>query len=215
MFILKKLLNLIDKGVIETREELEVFNHYAGLETDRSGEFTYTDWQFLLKEKLVYVNISGLLDEEGDLYEKDFLDALEKHLPLEIQNLDAFNSYDFWEDIEVEIREQVKKIFICSYGSPVWYEVLLDEDGKIFTIEGIGNMYRPYGNEVVCVKREENPSGNDFVEIEYKNYLKAENLPASEENFDEFLNICVDSNDFENYLDGVIEVFYKLLDEAV
>lgn len=213
MFILKSLLNLIDKGVIETREELEVFNHYAELETDRCGEFTYTDWQFLLREKLVYVNVSGLLDEEGYLYKEDFIHALEKHLPLEIQNPDFINNYDFLDEIEDEIREQVKNSFICSYGNSVWYEVLVDEDGKVFTIEGIGNMYRRFGKEVVCVTREENPFGNDFVEIGYENYLKIENLAVSEENFDEFLGICVNSDDFADYLDGVIEIFHKMLDE--
>ena len=52
MFKLKKILNLIDKGVIETREELELFKDYATLEISRD-DFTYIDVQFALQGKLI------------------------------------------------------------------------------------------------------------------------------------------------------------------
>lgn len=213
MFILKKLLNLIDKGVIETREELEVFNHYAELETDKCGEFTYTDWQFLLKEKLIYVNVSELLDGEGYWHEEDFLDALEKHLPLEILNPENINSDDFFDDIKWEILEQVEENFIKSYRNPIRYIVFLDEDGEVFTVYGDRGTHHLSEKDTLSVNIQGNPYGIDDVDEGYEIYLKEEDLDGAEDHFDEYLKEYVSWGDFDNYKDSVISDFYELLDE--
>lgn len=213
MFILKKLLNLIDKGVIETREELEVFNHYAELETNKSGEFTYTDWQFLLQEKLVYVNVSEIIEKEGYWSEKDFLDALEKYLPLEIQNPEDINSDDFFRDIECTIWEQARENFIKSYRNPLRYIIFVDEDGDVFTATGDIRTQYYFQKDTLTVAVEDNQYGIDDVDEGYEIYLEEEGLDKSEDHFDEYLKEYVFWGDFYSYMEDVLKNFYNLLDE--
>ena len=212
MFKLKKILNLIDKGIIETREELELFKDYATLEISRD-DFTYIDVQFVLQDKLIYINISDIWDEDENSYDIDFLNVVEKYLPLTIQNPEDISSSEFYEKAEEIIKEKVKKHFIYSYCNSVWYELYMDEYGDFFTKEGVGNQMSGDVCNVVFINKEDNQFGHTGVEICYQDYLEYNQLNDMEENFDMFLEEYIQSEEFGNYLDAIIDRFYEALEE--
>ena len=196
MFKFKKILNLIDKGVIETREELELFLHYAGTgEHIDFGVVTGINVGMGFEKKLVHIT--------GGKAQSD--------LPLKIHNPDNVTSTKVYAAMEFMIREMVKSNFKESYFSPVYYELFLDENGHMFTKMSAENQ--TLNEEWISISKEDNRSGNEEVEAGYFKYLHDSGLEHTDRNFDIYFNGYLESEDFEAYLDGVMERFYKALEE--
>lgn len=129
---LKLLLEMIENKKISTREELEVFYDRADIITDKYGEFIITDMGFIITDmgfimadKPIFVNITDMLAD--DMNKEEYLEELEKHLPLEIQNPKCFSVENFDNIIDKEVR----KNYIASLGSSLTYLLFIAEDGDI------------------------------------------------------------------------------------
>ena len=85
MFKLKKILNLIDKGIIETREELELFLNYSDIDENVDSKVLLgMNIKIAYETSRIYIDVTEVQNSEEDVHTTKYLDILEKHLPLKI-----------------------------------------------------------------------------------------------------------------------------------
>ena len=212
MFKLKKILNLIDKGIIETREELELFLNYSDIDENVDSKVLLgMNIKIAYETSRIYIDVTEVQNSEEDVHTQKYLDILEKHLPIKLHNPGNATSSKVYAAKEFIIREIVKDNFKNSFFSPVYYELVMDENGHLFTITGNDNQ--TLNENVISLCKEDNRSGNEKLETAYFKYLHNNKLEHTDRNFDIHFNEYLESEEFGNYLDAIIERFYEALEE--
>ena len=80
MFKLKKILNLIDKGIIETREELELFLNYSDIDENADSKVVLgMNIKIAYETSRIYIDVTAVQNSEEDVHTTKYLDILEKH----------------------------------------------------------------------------------------------------------------------------------------
>ncbi len=212
MFKLKKILNLIDKGIIETREELELFLNYSDIDENVDSKVLLgMNIKIAYETSRIYIDVTEVQNSEEDVHTTKYLDILEKHLPIKIHNPGNVTSLKVYKAKETIICEMVKENFRNSFFSSVYYELVMDENGHLFT--RTGNDNQTLSKNVISLCKEDNRSGNEKMETAYFKYLHDKKLEHTDRNFDIHFNEYLESEEFGNYIDAIIERFYEVLNE--
>lgn len=212
MFKLKKILNLIDKGIIETKAELELFLHYSDIDENSDSKVLLgMNIKIAYEKSRIYIDVTEVQNNEEDVHTTKYLDILEKHLPIKIHNPGNATSLKLYKAKETIIREIVKDNFKNSLFSPVYYELVMDENGHLFTRTDDENQI--LNKNVISLCKEDNHSGNEKLETAYFKYLHDNKLEHTDRNFDIYFNEYLESEEFNDYLDAIIERFYEALEE--
>lgn len=199
MMKINELANLIEKGVIETKMEFELFCSYA--EYGNDGNVECLDLQINIFENLVYIDISGYMDI-SEICVKDIRN-LETYLPFEIYNPDCIS------------KKQIIEFMNSKYGNKYHVGNCYEEEigsssmGKLF-IECNHIYVKLYENTIPGLRYKFMPSKCDYVILDYKEMgFIALNIE------DEWIRVpfCYSQNANKFYLDTGNFVLHILLFE--